>query len=92
MEKSKLKVTIFGNQYALKADASNKYIEETAAYVDKTMREIASKFQDQSDTRIAVLAALNIADELFQARQQIPSNLEVKTKKLIDTLNTALQD
>lgn len=93
MEQSRLKVTIFGTEYALKADSSYEYIQETAAYIDKTMKEIAARLPGQADTRVAVLAALNIAEELFQARrQQAPVELEGKILSLAETLNLALED
>ncbi|MCP4581743.1 MAG: cell division protein ZapA [candidate division Zixibacteria bacterium] len=92
MDKSKLKVTIFGTDYALKADTSHEYIKETAAYVDKKMQEVVSKYKDQSDARVAVLAALNIADELFQVRKLVPENLERRTIELAETLQAALDD
>ena len=85
-------MTIFGTDYALKADTSHDYINETAAYLDKKMREIAAKHQDQSDARIAVLAGLNITDELFRSRDRIPDNLEAKIVKLAETLKAAITD
>jgi cell division protein ZapA len=92
MDESKIKVTIFGTNYALKADTSYEYIKETATYVDKAMQDIASKNPEQSDTRVAVLAALNIAEELILARKLAPENFEERTKKLADALDSALQD
>lgn len=92
MDKSRLKVTIFGTDYALKADSSHDYIKETANYLDKKMHEIAGKHHDQSDTRVAVLAGLNIADELFRAQQLHPDNLEARISKLTEILEAALKD
>jgi cell division protein ZapA len=92
MDASRLKVTIFGTDYALKADTSHDYINETAAYLDKKMREIASKHQDQSDSRIAVLAGLNITEELFRSRERIPEDLEDKIVKLAEILQAATED
>ena len=85
-------MTIFGTDYALKADTSHEYINETAAYLDKKMRDIASKHQDHSDARVAVLAGLNITDELFRSRERIPDNLEDKLVKLAEILEAAVTD
>lgn len=92
MDKSRLKVTIFGTDYALKADTSHEYIKETAAYLNKKMTEIAAKHSDQSDTRVAVLAGLNITDELFKARKLAPVDLEKRTQNLAEILKAALED
>jgi cell division protein ZapA len=92
MDQSRLKVTIFGKDYALKADTSHEYINETAKYLDKRMNEIASKHSDQSDTRLAVLTGLNITDELFRLKDQVPANLEERINKLAETLQAALDE
>lgn len=85
-------MTIFGVDYALKANTSHEYIKETAVYVDKKMKEVVAKYSDQSDARVAVLAALNIADELFQARRLVPEDLERQVIELAENLNAALKD
>jgi len=92
MSKNRLKVTIYGTDYALKADSGSEYIKETAAYVNEVMKTIASRYQEQSDSRVAVLAALNIAEELFQVQGQVPDNLEKRTAKLADLLQSAIDD
>jgi len=92
MDQSRLTVTIFGTDYALKADTSYDYIKETAVYLDKKMQEIAQKHADQSDTRIAVLAGLNITDELFKARRQAPGDLEERVSKLAEILQALCED
>lgn len=92
MDQSRLKVTIFGKDYALKADTSHEYINETAKYLDMRMNEIAGKNSDQSDTRLAVLTGLNITDELFKLKKQVPADLEDRITKLTEILQAALED
>ena len=65
---SLVKVSIFGNDYRMRGDADADYIQKIAAYVDRTMRDIADDGRHVSSTRIAILAAINIADELHRAR------------------------
>ncbi|MCK4772170.1 MAG: cell division protein ZapA [Candidatus Latescibacteria bacterium] len=64
-----VKVTIYGTEYPVKGDADPDYIKEVAAYVDDKMREVASGLSVKSSTKVAILAALNITDELFVARR-----------------------
>ena len=64
-----VKVTIFGTEYPVKGDADSQYIEEVAAYVDEKMREVAQGLSIKSTTKVAILTALNITDELFNARR-----------------------
>ena len=64
-----VKVTIFGTEYPVKGDADSQYIEEVAAYVDEKMREVAQGLSVKSTTKVAILTALNITDELFTVRR-----------------------
>ncbi len=61
-------VEIFGQSYALRAGEDPAYIERIAAFVHKEMDEVGKLAGSVDSVRIAVLAALNIADQLFQAR------------------------
>jgi len=63
-------VNIFGADYALRAGADPEYIRNVAADVDRLMREIQSRVKHASATKIAVLAALQLADQLRALHQQ----------------------
>jgi cell division protein ZapA len=63
-------VNIFGADYALRAGADPEYIRNVAAEVDRLMREIQSRVKHASATKIAVLAALQLSDQLRAVRQQ----------------------
>ena len=69
-EKSTEKVEIFGQEYRIRGVGEPEYIHKIAGYVDKKMREIAHSSGILSQARIAILAALNIADELYQEREE----------------------
>jgi cell division protein ZapA len=62
-------VEIFGQSYALRGGDDPAYIERLAAYVDSEMREVGKMAGAVDSVRIAVLAALNIADESLKARE-----------------------
>jgi len=60
-------IDIHGQRYAVRSDLEPAYISELAAYLDEKMR-LASIEIDSTDTlRVAVIAALNLTDELFRA-------------------------
>jgi len=61
-------VEIFGQTYAVRAGADPSYVTQLASYVDEKMLEIGRTSGAVDSVRIAVLAALNIADEYFRAR------------------------
>jgi len=63
-------VEIQGQRYPVRSDLDANYVANLAAYVDAKMR-LASRESSVADSmRIAVIAALNIADELFRARDE----------------------
>lgn len=84
-EKKSIKVEIFGNEYFIKADEKTDpdYIRIVATHVDEKMREISQTSSVISSTKIAILAALNITDELFRLKKdkKIPLPKLDKAKK-----------
>jgi cell division protein ZapA len=65
-----VKIEIFDQVYNVNADQNEEYLKELAEYVDSKMREVAAATRMVDSVKVAVLAALNIADELFAARQR----------------------
>jgi cell division protein ZapA len=70
-DKKLVHVQIFGQTYAVKAGAETGYVEELAAHVDAQMQEVSRSAGSVDSLRIAVLAALNIADECFRLRADL---------------------
>jgi cell division protein ZapA len=66
--KNVVQVQIFGHSYTIRGEADEQYILGVAAYVDRKMREITEKLPVASLSKVAILASLNIADELFKER------------------------
>ena len=73
-------VEIFGEVYHVRGSDENGYLQSLADLVDRKMREVAK--QAKGDTaRIAILAALNLADELFQLQsRQEGERIEIREK------------
>ena len=65
------KINIFGTEYQVASEADVGHTQEVARYVDARMREVASNLSLRSVPTIAVLAAINLADEL---RKESESN------------------
>jgi cell division protein ZapA len=70
-------VHIAGQQYAVRSDLDPQYVGELAAFVDEKMRLASREIASADGVRVSVIAALNIADELFRLRtaQQEPERL-----------------
>ena len=65
-----IRVNIFGTEYPIRGDTDPVYIEEIAQYVDSKMREVSKQLSLPSMSKVAILAAMNIADELFKERAE----------------------
>jgi cell division protein ZapA len=61
-------VHIHGQQYAVRSELDPQYVAELAAYVDEKMRLASREIASADVVRVSVIAALNLADELFRAR------------------------
>jgi cell division protein ZapA len=66
-------VEIHGQRYPVRSSLEHAYVAELAAYVDEKMRLAMRECPQGDSLKVAVLAALNIADEYFRARDDMRS-------------------
>ena len=88
------KIQIYGKTYSLKSSYDQVSMEEVAAYVDAKMRELAAALSKTSSADLAVLAALNIAQELIELQKQNDANdksHEEKIGRMIESLENEIQ-
>jgi len=88
-------VTIYGQEYPIRGRGDEERIRSVAKYVDERMMQIEEQTSVSSPTRLAILAALNIADELFTLRREkerIVSEFEEKAKELAEALNQGMNE
>jgi len=67
-ERKVLEVEIYGQRYPLRTDGDAEYVRSLAGFVDRKMREVAESTPTVDSLKLAILAALNIADEYFQLK------------------------
>jgi cell division protein ZapA len=88
-------VEIHGQRYRIRSGLDAGYVTELAAYVDEKM-QLAAKETTGGDTlKIAVLAALNIADEFFRASNDAKDGHDAfarRTEELERMLDLVLAD
>ena len=91
-----LKVKILGQDYVIRSSAGQKYLNEVSAYVNEKMEEImASGIDDSQQLRIAVLAAMNITDELFsykKDKQKFVDKVEAKTLAITEFIDNRIAE
>lgn len=86
-------VEIFGQTYSVRADGESTYVHDLARFVDSRMREVADRTATVDTTKIAILAALNITDDLKQVERQRtddPTDAVARAERLIRKLDDAL--
>ena len=91
---SSKKIQIYGKTYSLKSSSSEVDAEEVAAYVDSRMKELANVRGKTSTLDLAILAALNIAQELMELKNQAGAKEEAegeKLRQLVEALDKELQ-
>lgn len=66
-----MKIEIFDQFYNINTDQGPEYVQQLGEYVDSKMRAVSAAARTVDSLKVAVLAALNIADELFAARKEL---------------------
>lgn len=87
-------VEIFGSSYSVRGDKDPEHLRKLAEIVDSRMREIAKQVSTVDSAKIAILAALNIADDLLQCRKQQEGErvgIEERVTELAGELDQALR-
>lgn len=86
-------VKIFGSEYTLKGTADPEYVLKVAAFVNDRMNEVARGSSVASTAKVAILAAVNIADELFRSQEgsiQSMTMLEDRSVQIVRLLSQEL--
>ena len=66
--KKTFEVTLLNQKFQLKSESDEKYVQRVADYVNKKLFDIQEKTKSVSSLNVALLAALNIADDFFKIK------------------------
>lgn len=94
MSEQTIRVEIYNQTYSIRSDGDNQYIQDLAGYVDAKMREIASGTMTVDSLKVAILAALHIADEYYQQKltqEQVDSQLGIRSSECSERLDKLLK-
>ncbi|HEX3101925.1 MAG TPA: cell division protein ZapA [Pyrinomonadaceae bacterium] len=94
MSEQTIRVEIYNQTYSIRSDGDNEYIQELAEYVDRKMREISSGTMTVDSLKVAILAALHVADEFFQlkhAQAQSDAQLAARSTECSEMLDRILK-
>jgi cell division protein ZapA len=89
-----IEVEVFGQGFSLQGEGDEAYFHELAEYVDAQMRILAKKSRTSTPTKLAVLAAINITDQLFQQQRHGDEGeieMERRAQRLLETIDQHLE-
>lgn len=88
--KTKTIVKIGGREYTITGEETAEYIHKVAIYVDRKMQEIEKVQHNLSTSMIAVLTAVNLADEVIKLQEEITElNEEIRRLQQVNKKSTA---
>jgi cell division protein ZapA len=79
--KNRVEVRISGKEYTIIGNESDEYIQKIALYVDRKMSEITKSNNNLSTSMVAVLTAVNLADELYKLNEESIGSRGLLTEK-----------
>ena len=89
-----IRVEIYNQTYNIRSDGDSEYISELAEFVDSRMREISSGTLTVDSLKVAILAALYIADELHRLKnvhEQADEQLASRSSECAEMLDRLLK-
>jgi cell division protein ZapA len=90
-----IRVEIYDQEYFMRGDLDKDYIQTLAHDLDTRMRAIAARSKTVDSLRVAILAALNLADEYHQLRAKYTATTEQvdrKVEEYTETLDQLLKE
>jgi cell division protein ZapA len=89
-----VEIKVFGQTYTVKTDAEEDYIQEVAKYVNEKMEEVLKKTKSVSTLNVAILTALNIADDLLREKEKraaLVREVEAKSRDLVEKIDIKMR-
>jgi len=91
--KNLVRVEILGREYTVKSDEGEERVKNIAAYVNRKIKEVSEGGQTVSTLNLAILAALNIANDYFEAiedKKTFWRTIEARSGRLIEMINSRI--
>jgi cell division protein ZapA len=94
MEDERLvEIKVLGQTYTVKTDSDENHIQEVARYVNEKIEEILRKTKSVSSLNVAILTALNIADDLLKEKEKrlaLLKEVGMKSKDMVEKIDLSL--
>ena len=89
-----VRIEILGREYFVKSNEGEERVKEIGDYVNRKIKEIAEGSKTVSTLNVAILVALNIAEDYFKAmedQKQFENNIARKTSQIVDMINMQME-
>ncbi len=89
-----IEIEVFGHRFSLQGEGDEAYFHELAEYVDAQMRTLAKQTRTSTPTKLALLAAINVTDQLFRQQRQKDSGeseMERRAQLLVESIDEHLE-
>ena len=90
-EPQSIRVVIYDQEYFMRGDLNQEYIQKLALYLDTKMRSIAERTRTVDTVRVAMLAALNMADEYHQMKAKYEKSTQ-ELDEMVEAYSSALDN
>ena len=89
-----IEVEVFGHRFSLHGEGDEAYFHELAEYVDAQMRTLAKQTRTSTPTKLAILTAINVTDQLFRQqghKDSGESEMERRAQLLVEAIDEHLE-
>ena len=89
-----IEIEVFGHRFSLQGEGDEAYFHELAEYVDAQMRTLAQQTRTSTPTKLALLTAINVTDQLFRQQRQKDSGeseMERRAQLLVESIDQHLE-
>ncbi len=90
MDGRSVEVSILGSTFTIQSRYEPRYLDEVITYLKEKIREIQASSGAKDPLKIALLAALNLTDELLRKREEDSREIEQLTERLIERIDRSL--
>ena len=90
MDGASVEVNILGSSFTIQSNDDPRYMAEVVAYLKEKVREVQTGSGVQDPLKVALLAALNVVDELLRKRGEASREIEEITERLIERIDQSL--
>jgi cell division protein ZapA len=81
-----MEISIMGQKFMIKSESDDDYVNRVAKFVDDRINEVMQNTKSVASINVAILAAMNIADEYFRFKQDKEQKLTMVEKKIEDLI------